>query len=269
MEKRHVIAADLHGNIELFRRILGHSGFVAGQDVLVVLGDAVDIGKGSWDVLHLIEELGGILLLGNHEFAHIIGQRLRFDDGGSAYDSGLDWGKGFPTWLLDRIEARTIGLAYAADGVLMTHAGLSQDAYDATLEAAGWPGESPSAETFAGLLNGLLPGLMRRPLYPDVSPYGFWVPGEYGWRLLGTGASLTPLWFRPGIDGVPFAGYTQVAGHTPPSAVKARNREWLAANGCHLIDPWDPEHYDKPGYVRYATIEGGRVSVITDWDGSE
>lgn len=270
MNRRHIILPDLHGNLELLDRDLAHCGFAADRDTIVAAGDMVDVGKDSWKVLMRLVALRAVLLLGNHEFAHIIGDPLFFENNQKAYDSRLDWKHGLPTWLVDLIKEGTMGLAYAVDGVLVTHAGLSEHAYQEALEAAGIaPDRELAAGAFANLLNGLLPGLVHPPLYPKVSPYGSWTPGEYGWSLLGTGQSLTPLWFRPGLDGEPSLRYPQVYGHTPASGLPKHVRVWLEEHDCFTADPWSPEDYGRPGYVKYAIVEDGKIAVVTDWEGRE
>ena len=270
MTKRHLIFADPHGNLELVDRIFAHCGFVPGVDVAVAAGDVVDIGKGSMAILKKLEAVRGILLLGNHEFAHIIGEHLQLASGQSAYDSSLDWKHNLPAMLVDRVLDGSIRLAHAVDGVLVTHAGLSEHAYGEALAAGGIaPDRNLAAEQFAALLNRLLPTFIQPPLYPLVDRFGSWTPGEYGYSLLGTGESLTPLWFRPGQDGEPSLRYPQVYGHTSDAGLAKQDRVWLAEHGCFSVDPWSPDNYDRPGYVKYALVEHGEITVVTDWDGRE
>ncbi|MFK8794907.1 metallophosphoesterase family protein [Planococcus plakortidis] len=68
--KRILAISDIHGELELFNRLLEKVGYDATEDQLVLLGDYVDRGPDSKGVLERVIELkkqGAIVLRGNHD----------------------------------------------------------------------------------------------------------------------------------------------------------------------------------------------------------
>jgi serine/threonine protein phosphatase 1 len=68
--KRTLVISDIHGEIELFERLLANVNYNSSQDQLILLGDYVDRGPNSKKVLEKVIELksdGALVLKGNHE----------------------------------------------------------------------------------------------------------------------------------------------------------------------------------------------------------
>ena len=68
--KRLLIISDIHGEIELFERLLTDVDYDSTNDQLILLGDYVDRGTNSKKVLDKVIELksqGAFVLKGNHE----------------------------------------------------------------------------------------------------------------------------------------------------------------------------------------------------------
>ncbi|HEY5433373.1 MAG TPA: hypothetical protein VIL06_08215, partial [Coriobacteriia bacterium] len=75
------------------------------------------------------------------------------------------------------------------------------------------------------------------------------------------------LWWRPGSNGDPIPGVTQIAGHTPAEILaEADAAAHWAAKGVFLIDPyvrgWRARDFLAPVPMRYAVIEDGAVRVV-------
>jgi hypothetical protein len=116
---RTIVFSDVHGEPAIIRGVLEHSGYSAGEDRLVFAGDAIDIGRDSAACLALLDELEAEFLVGNHE-----------------YGAFVDWGfepleDNVEETVKRRIESGAWPLAAEAQGVLITHAGVS----------AGWNSE--------------------------------------------------------------------------------------------------------------------------------
>ncbi len=151
----------------------------------------------------------------------------------------------------ERMASGSWRLAAEADGVLVTHAGVSE-AFAEDFERATAGG---SVADFAHSLN-------RRYLDElvngDADPYSDGVCDEGG-----------PLWYRPGRHSEPLRGVVQVAGHTPLALFRSEGEvERLAAAGMHLVDPhvrrWRARGYSPPAPLRYAIIEAGAVTVVSE-----
>ncbi|QUW22792.1 serine/threonine protein phosphatase [Sporosarcina sp. Marseille-Q4063] len=68
--KRTLVISDIHGEIELFERLLTDVNYDSSHDQLILLGDYVDRGANSRKVLEKVIELkskGALVLKGNHE----------------------------------------------------------------------------------------------------------------------------------------------------------------------------------------------------------
>lgn len=64
---RLIIVGDVHGCADELQRLLSHTGFVRGTDTLILVGDLVNKGPRSGDVLRLARELGALCVRGNHD----------------------------------------------------------------------------------------------------------------------------------------------------------------------------------------------------------
>lgn len=68
---RLLVVGDVHGYLQALQGVLQKACYRAGQDRLVLLGDYVDHGPASRDVIALVRELvkgGAVALKGNHEW---------------------------------------------------------------------------------------------------------------------------------------------------------------------------------------------------------
>lgn len=68
--KRTLVISDIHGELDLFDRLLEKTNFNNEQDQLILLGDYIDRGANSKGVIERIIELkenGAIVLKGNHD----------------------------------------------------------------------------------------------------------------------------------------------------------------------------------------------------------
>jgi len=68
--KRILVISDIHGEVDLFKRLLMTVNYQPAQDQLILLGDYVDRGTKSKQVLEKVMELkadGAFILKGNHE----------------------------------------------------------------------------------------------------------------------------------------------------------------------------------------------------------
>lgn len=68
--KRTLVMSDIHGELKMFERLLSDLSYDPNQDELILLGDYVDRGPKSKNVLDKVIELqaqGALVLKGNHE----------------------------------------------------------------------------------------------------------------------------------------------------------------------------------------------------------
>ena len=238
---RTIVVSDPQGEPAVFERMLACSGFRRGVDRLIVAGDIVGAEPGGLACVGAVEDSGGEVLVGNHEMAFFAGDTI---DEGPRVDPALF------ELVRERALSGAWNLAAEADGVIVTHAGLSRE-FTALWESAArdparlvemlnerWRAELPIAERGAS--------------------------GIGASEILGPDG---PLWWRPlQAGGVLPGGVPQVAGHTPIELLRRRGavRE-LERAGLHLVDPftrgWVQRGRPDPPPCRYAVIESGRVSV--------
>lgn len=257
MDRTYLIVADIHGNLPLLEQVLDHAGYSPETHVLVSAGDLLDIGKQGWEVLQRLLALDAVLLLGNHEFAHILGEKLETESLPGSTDGRFDWKYGGPLVLGDLLRSGRMVLAHDADGVLVSHAGLSRSFHRLLCDSLfGRRAEPGLAEFVAGVNAAAREAAPPAPLYPGISPYVRMEWDPLGARLFGDGSML---WYRPDDD-VPYGGWPQVAGHTPPHVYGRAFREGLTAGGFLLADSWRPE--PSGGGFRYALVEEGRARIV-------
>ena len=237
---RTIVFSDVHGEPAVIRRVVEHSDYQPGVDRLIFAGDAIEVGRDSWGCLELLDELGAEFVVGNHEYSVWDGTPIENEcldlHVHAAVSRHIDEG----LWLL----------AASAEGVLITHAGVSH-AFASNL---GW-GIDGDVEGLVAALNVGFAAAVQ--LGPGRSTSD--VIGQEG-----------PLWYRPSGHPRPLSETVQVAGHTPPEILTGADPagEW-AALGLHLIDPFvrrwgQGRGYGPPIPLRYAVIEDGTVSVVED-----
>jgi bis(5'-nucleosyl)-tetraphosphatase (symmetrical) len=121
MPPRTLVVGDIQGCCDELEDLLAAIGFVEGADQIVSVGDLVNRGPRSLDVLRLFRQLGGETVLGNHEI-HLLelaaGMRASGDTLGDVLSAEdlpdlLDW-------LVDRPEP----LVMLRAGWTVVHAGL-------------------------------------------------------------------------------------------------------------------------------------------------
>ena len=114
---------DIQGCADELRALLSRAGFTASQDRAWFVGDLVNRGPKSLDVLRLVRNLGdaAIVVLGNHDF-HLL--RLAEGIGRSRTGDTLDAVLAAPdaASLLEWLRHRP--LMHVAEGYAMVHAGL-------------------------------------------------------------------------------------------------------------------------------------------------
>jgi hypothetical protein len=183
-----------------------------------------------------VENYSTEVLLGNHDVAALMGFEVHPQDEASPALAPF-----FREKVLYADRSRAWKVATCVEGVLITHAGVSEEYGSVFKEEC----ESDPAR-LAEHLNGVFITLVeRRPPVRDWSDH----------EMLGDNGIF---WFRPRPYSplAPLPGCPQVVGHTPPLA-------HLEEDGFYMIDPcaWEWELTGNPGYFRYAVIEAGRVRV--------
>ena len=246
---RTIIISDAHGYPELIRNALTHSGFRAGEDVLVYAGDFVHRGPAAAECVSLVEGSGRlsaspldprpgdvVILWGNHDVAVLLGT--------FTYPNSPPADELRPLFR-ERFADGAWHLAVCIGDVLVTHAGVSTE-YAVDWDACG---RDPRrlATRLAGEFRNVV-GYLLQSGAGGVNP-----------PMLG---NLGPLGYRPSLESRDrlLPGLVQVAGHTPGGGVTARS---LRASGVYLVDPdvlggLRPED---SGRYRYAVVEGGIVRI--------
>jgi hypothetical protein len=243
---RYIVCADLHGNITLLTNILEHSKFTD-EDILVCAGDFCDIGIYTQEVQEVLEENEAIILLGNHELAHLTGQSIM------PYDYQLDSIPNLLTgWRNDTLQG-IWKIAYAIDDILITHAGVS-DFLCNKLHMQGL-----TAGQMADKLNTLF---VQSISIGKDSPLEFLSRQWFGYDDV-----FSPLWYRPllykkfGVESYP-APVRQIAGHTPIHCFNEEQQEYLNKVSFYIVDPYMGGRMHLPGYCKYALVEDGKIEVV-------
>lgn len=244
---RTIVLSDLHGHVLPLERALEHAEF-GSEDTLVLAGDLVDVG--AEDVIGAGERLGAIILAGNHEVSAAMGIRITPQN-----PETLERGTEFA----DRFASGQWPLAFASQGWLITHAGLSSGFSDLVARTGHDP-EAIAAELNARFIEEMADVARARPLSTAAADR---------YRLAGGGRG--PVWFRPSNPVDLPSGLKQIAGHTPPEVYSDAELESLRSAGLLLIEPGghDP---DEPATrvgarmlhpsLRYAVIEDGVGRVV-------
>jgi len=121
--RRVIIVGDIHGCYTEFQTLLDKCYFRKGVDILITVGDLVNKGPGSPQVLQMVKTLGAKPVRGNHDDAAL----AAFGD----YTKGRPLKKEKYAWVqfLDRKLAETIrvlpfSISLLAYNVVVVHAGL-------------------------------------------------------------------------------------------------------------------------------------------------
>ena len=135
---RTFVIGDVHGHIDRLDALLCRANAVHQDTQIVFLGDLGHFGKdtsaGDTDCYMLARNLNAIILWGNHDRAVV-------DPDNHSFRGYQHPGPSLQNWMEEQCDMR---IAHAADGFLLTHAGLHPAwAYDNTmrsLSAEGWVG---------------------------------------------------------------------------------------------------------------------------------
>lgn len=195
MAARTLVVGDIQGCADELRDLLDRVRFDAGRDRLVSVGDLVNRGPRSLEVLHLVRELDGEVVLGNHEL-YLLAVAVGAPRGEDTLDDVLA-AEDLPDlldWLVDRAEPVVI----VRDWVVV-HAGLPpafrlpEDAVRINAEVRlAWRSHAPMAERVARITAHPLVQFLtnvrycdaagRMPDDPDaIDPPGF-LPWFAHWR---------------------------------------------------------------------------------------
>jgi len=138
---RFFAIGDIHGSYEKLRTLIGKIDIDYRNDTLVFLGDYIDRGTGSYDVVSYLIDLKKqyeniVLLKGNHEEMledYLKGKnRLTFlaNGGQQTIDSYVAAGRSFSTDLFPREHIdffNSLELFYETDNYIFVHAGLRKN----------------------------------------------------------------------------------------------------------------------------------------------
>ena len=230
---RTIVLSDAHGHPELITAVLADCRFCQGADRLIFAGDFLDRGSRPEECLEILVGAGAEMLWGNHDAAILLGDVIAPQDWRS-------WA--FRARLLEAFTSGAWRLVASADGVLISHAGISAQ----IAAAAG----SVDTDALADALNA--------EFRLAVEDYLTGATRELHPLLGNTG----PLWLRPSYAGPrqPLFSVPQIAGHTAPDCGCSED---LRRRGFHLIDPGAsglPEGI-APWQFRYALLDGSAVEV--------
>ncbi|MFQ3545069.1 metallophosphoesterase family protein [Halobacillus rhizosphaerae] len=133
---RYLVVSDIHGEIEKLEKVLKEASYCPDEDQLVLLGDYVDRGARSREVVEkvkeLVEENGAIAIKGNHDDLFI---RSKYEEealnlwrmNGAAstvksYEGLSEEMKEHQDWMEDHLR-----LYYETEEYIFVHAGLLPD----------------------------------------------------------------------------------------------------------------------------------------------
>ena len=188
---RTLIVGDIHGCYPQFRRLLEKVEFEEKKDRIISLGDLMDRGEMSYEVLMYVRRLKErmkercVLLMGNHEWMAIHGRldpllrRMWYDNGGKAtIDSFKQHG--------DRLEhyiawmRRNMVLYYKEEDFQCVHAGIvKEEPRENTEETLLWTRLAVEENQYTGKLTIIGHTPLKDVIYftgswkdTDVVPYG-------------------------------------------------------------------------------------------------
>ena len=191
---RTLVVGDLQGCADELEDLLAAVGFVPHQDRIVAAGDLVNRGPRSLDTLRILRDLGGDLVLGNHDL-HLLavaaGLHELTDETFTDVLAAPDLAE-----LLDWIVDRPGPVVLVEDGWIVVHAGIPPDfALPAAALAANqtvraiWRGPGSLLERVTALWRDPTVHFLTHARYCD--PHGTMAPD--------TGAA-PPEGFRPWFD---------------------------------------------------------------------
>lgn len=249
---RVVVLSDAHGHKGLIERALEHAGFDSARDGLVYAGDVVDGGTTPREVrecIALLQANDAQVLWGNHEVAALVGYPIAHQDPWTVAEFGEVLRKEF-----DRTGELSWRLALSVQGVLVSHAGISEDGVEEDL--AGQYGRLPDGHSeFVRALNSEFEEAVRRQMRSNLR--------DRRSRVLGRHAPHRLRVFDRDVERLDLpAGVLQVAGHSAPETYADTGQlQALTEADFYIVDPCYQRRGRSRGF-RYATLEGGRVRVV-------
>lgn len=205
-----LIVGDLHTKCHILDQIINIS---KNYDKVVFLGDYVDdwgsMPEASWNILNKLKDFYTdnvgkvILLLGNHDLSEWLGKNFKCS-GWNTYTSNY-----VGNFMSNFIPI--FRLAYAQDGYLFTHAGITRGWAEKYI---GYP-DYKITETVAGILNHTLNHYDDEGEYEDI----FFGLSEVGFERGGY-ETPSPIWAD--MDELitdPVPELNQVVGHSPVNTI--------------------------------------------------
>lgn len=224
-----IVVGDLHGNIELYRKIKKRHN----DKYIFLLGDLLD----SWifpieDQIALVEEVlsdakgnGVTCLLGNHELSYMI-PKMRC--------SGYDEGKSLLLSPIKRDILKTFKPFDTVDGILLTHAGLNSQ----------FVREYKCGDNLEDILK-----------YLDESWKSEGSILNIGWSRGGRNKCAGTFWSDWNQDFNPVEGIVQICGHTPDKVIRKKGNNWC-------IDCLPSTNHDHTRIPMGVLIEDGKITEI-------
>lgn len=130
--KRILACSDIHGEIDKLYNVLDEANYHPKQDILVLLGDYIDRGYYSKEVMEYVMELvrdGAIALMGNHEKLFVdslYNEDMRdvwIANGGlqtlDSYDYDMDIMEKHANWMKENLR-----MYYETEKYIFVHAGM-------------------------------------------------------------------------------------------------------------------------------------------------
>jgi serine/threonine protein phosphatase 1 len=130
--KRTLIVGDVHGCFDELRMLLDKLDYQPGSDQLIFVGDLLNKGPYSFEVLQFVKNLPAVVVKGNHEraFVKYLKYSKRFIP--AFEDLKTQMGEDFQTW---RKWIKSFPLFFETDDFLVVHAGLIPDTPVAKIKA--------------------------------------------------------------------------------------------------------------------------------------
>lgn len=229
--QRYIVLADIHGQKRLYDNALSHSKYNKDTDILIIAGDWCDIGLESRELWDIIQEEADVILIGNHELAHILKKRI------SPYDYSLDIGPMCDEMAGCVLDGK-IQLAAAVGPVVISHGGISDELVTERYEGY-------KIYELVDSLNDEL----RNGIVDNDGSYGITSTAKWLWW-----DANSPLWFRPAIENVGKTPFIQVSGHTPVWAYSQELGEQLERGNFYVIDPYVGDKFYDDGFCVYGEI---------------
>ncbi|OQR82306.1 hypothetical protein ACHHYP_16240 [Achlya hypogyna] len=155
MSARVVVVGDIHGCLDELRLLLAACAFVPGTDVLLSVGDLVNKGPQSAEVVSFIRSSGAWCVRGNHDDAALAayyGRRTSTPEADpTSFATRYDYVDAFTPEDVEFLEQLPFSIALPEIDTLVVHAGLApQNLYKMrylTPSADGWTASEASPAT--------------------------------------------------------------------------------------------------------------------------